>query len=67
MRKWRQQAKRRKLLQKHQKIEERIRHKREKERNKKNQGEGDEKELSLFFKALTAFASGYGDFNMAVL
>ncbi|XP_042259536.1 glutamic acid-rich protein-like [Thunnus maccoyii] len=67
MRQWRQQAKRRKLLQKEQKIDERIRKKMEKKRKKKNEEEGDKREPGLFFKAVTAFASGYGDLNMVVL
>ena len=39
----------------------------EKRRKKKNEEEGDKREPGLFFKAVTAFASGYADLNMAIL
>ncbi|XP_042267719.1 DNA ligase 1-like [Thunnus maccoyii] len=65
MKKIRQQAKRKELLDKQQKVKEKIRHKTEKGRKKKNQEEGveEEKEDGLLSRGFSALCSGYANYG----
>ncbi|XP_067445110.1 golgin subfamily A member 6-like protein 25 [Thunnus thynnus] len=65
MKKIRQQAKRKELLDKQQKVKEKIRHKTEKGRKKKNQEEGveEEKEDGLLSRGFSALCSGYVNYG----